>query len=56
MKKSRRLKWARQVACMEEWRGASYRVVVRKPKGKRPLVRPRHMWEANMKTGLNAIG
>jgi hypothetical protein len=51
-KKSRRLKWAGQVACVEEWRGASYRVVVRKPEGERTS----HIWEANIKIGLNAIG
>jgi hypothetical protein len=46
----------RDVACMEEWLGASYRVLVSKPEGKRPLVRPRHRWEANIKIGLKAIG
>jgi hypothetical protein len=39
------------VACMEEWWGVSCRVLVRKPEGKRPIGRPRHIWEANIKTG-----
>jgi len=34
-----------------ERRGA-YRVLVRKPEGKRPLGRPRRRWEDNMKTDL----
>jgi len=29
-----------------------YRVFVRKPKGKRPLARPRHRWEDNIKMDL----
>jgi len=42
--KSRRLRWAEHVACMEEGRGI-YRVLVRKPEGTRPLGRTRHRWE-----------
>jgi hypothetical protein len=38
--KSRRLRWAGQVASMGEGRGV-YRVLVGKPEGKRPLGRPR---------------
>jgi hypothetical protein len=38
--KSRRMRWARQVACMGEGRGV-YRVLVGRPEGKRPLGRPR---------------
>jgi hypothetical protein len=38
--KSRRLRWARHVARMEERRGA-YRVLVGKPEEKRPLGRAR---------------
>ncbi|KAJ4448987.1 hypothetical protein ANN_00379 [Periplaneta americana] len=38
--KSRRLKWARHVACMGESRNA-YRVLAGRPEGKRPLGRPR---------------
>jgi len=40
---------------MGDRRGAC-RVLVRKPKGKRPLERPRHRWEDNIKTGLQKIG
>ena len=33
-----------------------YRVLVRKPKGKRPLGRPRRRWEDNIKVGLQEVG
>jgi len=39
--KSRRMRWAGHVACMDEERG-EYRVLVGKPGGRRPLGRPRH--------------
>jgi hypothetical protein len=39
---------------MGEWRSV-YRVLVRRPEGKRPLGRPRHMWEDNIKLGLREI-
>ena len=38
--KSRRIRWAGHVACMRERKGA-WRVLVGRPEGKRPLVRPR---------------
>jgi hypothetical protein len=38
--KSRRVRWARHVACMGEGRGV-YRVLVVKPDSKKPLGRPR---------------
>jgi hypothetical protein len=41
--KSRRLRWAGQVARMGERRGA-YRVLVGKPQGRRPLGRQRRRW------------
>ena len=41
--KSRRMRWAGQVARMGEGRGV-HRVLVGKPKGKRPLGRPRRRW------------
>jgi hypothetical protein len=51
--KSRR--WgAGHVACMGE--GEVYRVLVGRPKGKRPLGRPRHKWEDNIKMNLREIG
>ena len=46
--KSRRLRWAGHVARMGQSRNA-YRVLVGKPEGKRPLGRPRHRWEDNIK-------
>jgi hypothetical protein len=33
-----------------------YRVSVGRPKGKRPLERPRHRWEDNIKMDLREIG
>jgi hypothetical protein len=48
---SRRLRWAGHVACMGERRGA-YRALVGKPEGRRPLERPRHRWEDNIKMDL----
>jgi hypothetical protein len=41
--KSRRMRWAGQVARMGEGRGV-YRVLVGRPEGKRPLGRPRRSW------------
>ena len=32
------------------------RVLVRKPEGKRPLGRPRHRWEDNIKMDLQEVG
>jgi hypothetical protein len=46
--KLRRMRWAGHVAHMGEGRGV-YRVLVGRPKGKRPLGRPRHRWEENIK-------
>jgi hypothetical protein len=42
--KSRRMRWAGHVARMGEERKV-YKVLVGKPKGKRPLGRPRRTWE-----------
>jgi hypothetical protein len=53
--KSRRLRWAGHVACMGEKRGA-YRALVGKPEGRRPLGRPRHNWEDNIKMDLREVG
>jgi hypothetical protein len=52
--KSRRRRWARQVARMGERRGA-HRVLVGKPEGRRPLGRPRCRWEDNIKTDLREV-
>jgi len=40
---------------MEEKR-CVYRVLVGKPEGKRPLGRPRHRWEDNIKMDLHEVG
>jgi len=43
------------VARMKERRGV-YRVLVGKPKGNRPLGRPRRRWEDNIKIDLQEVG
>ena len=53
--KSRRMRWARHVACVEEGRGV-HNVLVGKPEGKRPLGRPRRRWEDNIKMDLEEVG
>jgi hypothetical protein len=53
--KSRRMSWAGHVAQMGEKRNV-YRLLVGKPEGKRPLGRPRHRWEDNIKIDLLEIG
>jgi hypothetical protein len=53
--KSRIMRKAEHVACMGEDRNV-YRVLVGKPKGKRPLGRPRHRWEDGIKIDLREIG
>jgi hypothetical protein len=53
--KSRRMRRAGHVARMGEGRGA-YRVLVRRPEGRRPLGRPRHRWEDNIKMDLQEVG
>ena len=49
------LRWAWHVAPMGEGRGV-YRVLVGKPEGKRPLGRPRHRWEDNIKMDIQEVG
>jgi hypothetical protein len=49
--KSRRMSWAGHVARMGAGRGA-YRILVRRPEGRRPLGRPRLRWENNIKMDL----
>jgi hypothetical protein len=53
--KSRRMKWTGHITRMGERRGV-YRVVVGKPEGKRPLGRPRHREEYNIKMDLQEVG
>jgi hypothetical protein len=54
MIKSRRLRWAGLVVRMAERCG--YRVLVRKPEGRRPVERPNHRCEDNIKTDLRTVG
>ena len=53
--KSRRMRWAGHVAHMGEESGA-YRVLVRKPEGKRPLGRPRRRWVDNIGMDVQEVG
>ena len=53
--KSRRMRWVVHVARMGEGRRI-YRVLVGKPEGKRPLERPRHRWEDNIRMDLQEVG
>jgi hypothetical protein len=53
--KSRRMRWAGHVARMGEGRGV-YRVLVGKPEGRRPLGRPRHRWDNNIRMDLREVG
>ena len=52
---SKRMRWARHVACMEEGR-AIYKVLMGKPEGKIHLGRPRRKWENNIKMALQEVG
>jgi hypothetical protein len=40
---------------MGEGRGA-YRILVGRPEGRRPLGRPRHRWEDNIKMDFQEVG
>jgi hypothetical protein len=53
--KSRRMRWAGHVARMGEERKV-YKVLVRKPEGKRPLGRPRRRWEDGVRMDIGEIG
>jgi hypothetical protein len=53
--KSRRMRWDGHVARIGKGRGA-YRVLVGRPDSRRPLGRPRHRWEDNIKMDLREIG
>jgi len=48
-----RMRWVGHVARMGK---GIYRVLVGKPEGKRPLRRPRHRWEDNIKMDLQEVG
>jgi hypothetical protein len=49
------MRWAGHVARMGKGRGLDM-VLVGKPKGKRPLGRPRRRWEDNIKMNLQEVG
>jgi hypothetical protein len=53
--KSGRMRWVGHVACMGEERKL-YKVLVGKPKEKRPLGRLRHSWVDGIKKDLREIG
>jgi hypothetical protein len=55
MIKSRRVRWAGHVARMWTKRN-TYRMLLGKPEGKRPLERPRHTWTNNTKIDLTETG
>jgi hypothetical protein len=55
MIKSRKMSWVGHVARMGERRGV-YRVLVGKPKGKRPLGRRRRRWVDSIKIYLQEVG
>jgi hypothetical protein len=49
--RSKKMNWAGYVAHMREMRNA-YKILVRKPEGKRPCRRPRHRLENNIRMDL----
>ena len=49
------MRWEGHVARIVK-RRAVYRILVRKPEGKRPLGMPRSRWEDNIKMNLRKIG
>jgi hypothetical protein len=49
------MRWAGHVARMGEERKV-YKVLVGKPRGKRPLGRPRYRWEDGVRMDLREIG
>ena len=53
--KSRRMRWAGHVARMGEER-ETYRTLVEKPEGRRPLGRPRRRWVDNIRMNLQDVG
>jgi hypothetical protein len=53
--KSRKIKWVGYVARMGEKRNA-YRLLVRKPEGKRPIRKPIRRWVDNIRIDLGKVG
>ena len=52
---SRKMRWAEHVARMGESKGV-YRALVGNPERKRPLGRPRRIWEDYIKVDLQEVG
>jgi hypothetical protein len=52
--KSRRMRWVGHVTCMGERRNA-YKILDRKPEGKKALRRPMHRWENNIRMDLRDV-
>ena len=55
MTKSRTLRWAGHVASMEKSRN-SFKILASKLTGKRPLGRPTHRWDDNVRMASKVIG
>jgi hypothetical protein len=53
--KSKRMRWEGHIARMVKMRN-SYKILVGKPEGKRPLGRPKRRWEDNIKMELKETG
>jgi hypothetical protein len=49
------MRWAGHIACIGEIRN-SYKILVGMPEGKRPVRRPRRIWEHNIKGILRKQG
>jgi hypothetical protein len=47
------MRWAGHVACMRD--DKSIKNFGQKPEGKRPLRRPRHKWDDNIKTDFGGL-
>ena len=54
MIKSRRLRWVRHIARIEECRRV-FKILTGEPRGKRPLGRPSRRWEDNFRMDLKEI-
>jgi hypothetical protein len=51
MIKSRKMRWANQVACMGEMRN-TYKILAGKPEEQRPLIRSRSTWRDNIRINV----
>ena len=49
------MRWGGHVATMVEGR-SGFKILTRKPTGKRPLGRPTHRWQDNIRIDLEKIG